>query len=153
MSSEPRWLTEDEQRSWRAYLEGSIRLHAYLEETLKAQTDLTMDDYEVLVYLSESPERRMRMSDVAARVLSSRSKLSYRVDRLEQRGLLRRVPCENDGRAIWAELTDTGYALLVHLAPAHVESVRWALVDRLEPEEFASLGQAMAKIGQALRDR
>lgn len=146
-----RWLSEDEQHAWRAYLEGSIRLHAYLEDALKAQTDLTMDDYEILVYLSESADRRMRMSDVAERVLSSRSKLTYRIDRLVQRNLIRRVPCETDGRAIWAELTDAGYDLLVALAPEHVRSVRLALVDRLDPEEFLALGRAMEKIGLALR--
>jgi DNA-binding MarR family transcriptional regulator len=146
-----RWLSAAEQHAWRAYLDGTLRLLAHLEDVLKSTADLTMDDYEILVYLSESDMRRLRMSEVADRVLSSRSKLTYRVDRLVERGLIRRVPCDTDGRSTWAELTDAGYDLLVRVAPVHVASVRTALVDLLTEDEFAALGHAMAKVDDALR--
>jgi DNA-binding MarR family transcriptional regulator len=103
-------------------------------------------DYEILVRLSESPERRVRMSDLAAMTLSSRSRLSHQIDRMEKADYVLRQECSDDRRGFFAVLTDHGWQTLVDAAPKHVESVRHRLVDVLTPEEFAELGRICQKI-------
>ena len=90
-----RWLTEDEQRSWRAWLSASVLLTDRLSRDLQEQHGLTIADYEILVRLSEIPDRRMRMSELADATLSSRSRLSHQIDRMERAGL---VATEKVGR-------------------------------------------------------
>lgn len=139
------WLSDDEQQSWREILRFSASLLDHLESVL-AQHDSHPADYEILVWLSEADGERMRMSDLAACVLVSKSRLTYRIDRLEAAGLVRREQCESDGRGLFAVLTAPGRRRLEQLAPPHVQSVRDALVDRLTPEEFAQLGELARKV-------
>ncbi len=103
-----RWLNEDEQRAWRAFLKGANRLLEHLDDSLRGNHDLALTDFEILVVLSEAPTRRLRMSDIADRVLVSRSRLTYRVDRLVERGLVVRSEVAGDGRGMNAELTAAG---------------------------------------------
>jgi DNA-binding MarR family transcriptional regulator len=145
-----RWLSEDEQHSWRAWLSASILLQDRLSRDLQAQHGLTMADYEILVRLSEIPDRRMRMSELAEVTLSSRSRLSHQVDRMERAGLVTRQSCEDDRRGAFAVLTDQGWRTLVAAAPDHVDSVRRHLVDQLSPQEFAALGAACRRVAEAL---
>jgi DNA-binding MarR family transcriptional regulator len=145
-----RWLSEDEQRSWRAWLSASILLQDRLVRDMQAQHGLTMADYEILVRLSEIPDRRMRMSELAEVTLSSRSRLSHQVDRMEKAGLISRQSCEDDRRGAFAVMTDEGWRTLVAAAPDHVDSVRRHLVDQLSPEEFAALGAACRRIADHL---
>lgn len=145
-----RWLTEDEQRSWRAWLSASTLLYDRLNRELQAQHGLTMADYEILVRLSESPDRRMRMSDLAEVTLSSRSRLSHQIDRMVKAGLVERQQCEADRRGAFAVLTETGWTTLVAAAPDHVEGVRAHLVDQLSAREFAALGASCRKIADPL---
>lgn len=148
-----RWLTSDEQASWRSWLSAVSLLMDQLNRDLVAQQGLTGMDYEILVRLSEAPGRRIRMSDLAELALSSRSRLSHQIDRMEAAGLVERESCEADRRGAFAVLTDTGWERLVHAAPDHVMSVRRHLVDVLTPEEFASLGRACRKIADGLQGR
>ncbi|MEN9923426.1 MAG: hypothetical protein RIS09_940 [Actinomycetota bacterium] len=111
---------------------------------------LSLSDYEILVRLSEADERAIRMSELARLTLSTRSRLTHQVDRLEEQGLITRYTCSQDKRGLWAELTDNGYALLVSLAPIHVQSVRRNLVDVLSEEELELLGNISDKILQSL---
>jgi DNA-binding MarR family transcriptional regulator len=141
-----RWLTEDEQRSWRAWLAASLLLQDCLNRELHEQHGLTMADYEILVRLSEVPDRRMRMSDLAEVTLSSRSRLSHQIDRMEKDGLVERQLCADDRRGSFAVLTDRGWQILVSVAPDHVTSVRAHLVDQLSAKEFAALGAACQKV-------
>jgi DNA-binding MarR family transcriptional regulator len=145
-----RWLNEDEQRSWRAWLSASLLLHDRLTREMQAQHGLTMADYEILVRLSEIPDRRMRMSDLAQVTLSSRSRLSHQIDRMEKAGLVERQHCTDDRRGAFAVLTDRGWSTLVAAAPDHVTSVRDHLVDQLSPKEFAALGAACQKVSDHL---
>lgn len=145
-----RWLTEDEQRSWRAWLAASQQLNERLTRDLQAQHGLTMADYEILVRLSEVPERRMRMSELAEVTLSSRSRLSHQIDRMVKAGLVERAMCEDDRRGAFAVLTGHGWDTLVEAAPDHVESVRAHLVDQLSAKEFAALGSACQKVADHL---
>ena len=145
-----RWLSTDEQRSWRAWVAAVLLLPDQLSRDLQLQHDLTLADYEILVWLSESPDLQLRMSELAKRTLSSRSRLSHQVDRLEQAGVVERRPCPEDKRGAFAVLTDQGRLVLKTAAPDHVLSVRQHLVDVLTPEEFAALGAACQKVVQHL---
>jgi DNA-binding MarR family transcriptional regulator len=146
-----RWLTDAEQASWRAWIEASNTLNNQLSADLQRQHDLTLADYEILVQLSENPERRLRMSELAEATLASRSRLTHQVDRLVKRGWIERQECELDRRGSFAALTEEGWQAIVAAAPDHVESVRAYLVDALGPEEFAALGAACEKITRTVR--
>ncbi len=146
-----RWLNDDEQRAWRAWIEASNLLNHRLSADLQRQHDITLADYEILVQLSEHPERRMRMSELADATLSSRSRLSHQVDRLVKRGFVERQECELDKRGSFAALTDHGWKAIVTAAPDHVTSVREHLVDVLGPQDFAALGAACDRITSNLQ--
>jgi DNA-binding MarR family transcriptional regulator len=145
-AAEPRWLDADEQKAWRAWLYSAQLLMDRLDRELTHETGISHAYYEILVALSESPERRMRMSELADRCLSSRSRLSHAVSRLQERGWVRRQTCEDDGRGQLAVLTDEGFAALAAAAPVHVEGVRTHLFDQLTPEQVA----AMRDLGETL---
>ncbi len=151
MGGMTRWLTEDEQRLWRGWLAASMLLPERLNRDLQEQHGLTGTDYQVLVELSESPERRMRMSTLAERTQLSRSRLSHQIDRMTTAGLVNRQECAQDGRGMFAVLTEQGWETIVAAAPDHVESVRRHLVDRLTPEQFEAFGQACITVADALR--
>ncbi len=143
---EARWLSEDEQLAWRAWLFSSHLLHDRLDRDLIRETGIPHAYYEILVQLSETPGHSLRMSELAERCLSSRSRLSHAVARLEERGWVRRQVCAEDGRGQLAVLTDEGFAALEGAAPVHVESVRTHLLDQLSPEQIT----AMRDIGETL---
>jgi DNA-binding MarR family transcriptional regulator len=138
-TGEPRWLDAEEQKAWRAWLYSTLLLQDQLDRELTRETGISHAYYEVLVQLSEAPGRMLRMSQLAERSLSSRSRLSHAVSRLEERGWVRRQVCEEDGRGQLAVLTDAGFAALEAAAPVHVESVRTHLFDQLAPEQVAAL--------------
>jgi DNA-binding MarR family transcriptional regulator len=144
--SEPRWLDVDEQKAWRAWLYSAQLLMDRLDRELTHETGISHAYYEILVALSETPGRMLRMSQLADRCLSSRSRLSHAVSRLEERGWVRRQLCEDDGRGQLAVLTDEGLAALAAAAPVHVESVRSHLFDQLSREQV----DAMRDIGETL---
>jgi DNA-binding MarR family transcriptional regulator len=152
MESKPRWLSDGEQRAWRAWIASSQLLLDRLSRDIQEQHGFTMADYEILVRLSESPDHRVRMSDLADRTLASRSRLSHQIDRMENRGFVSRAQCEDDKRGQFAVLTQLGWQTLVAAAPDHVESVRTHLVDVLTPAEFAALGVACEKVLGGLQD-
>ena len=142
----PRWLDPEEQKAWRAWLYSTQLLMDRLDRELTRETGISHAYYEILVALSETPGRMLRMSELADRCLSSRSRLSHAVSRLEERGWVRRQVCEEDGRGQLAVLTDEGLAALEAAAPVHVEGVRTHLFDQLSPEQVA----AMRDIGETL---
>jgi DNA-binding MarR family transcriptional regulator len=142
----PRWLDAEEQRAWRAYMNSWMLLDDRLDRDLTRQTGMSHAYYEILVQLSETEGRALRMSELAERCLSSRSRLSHAVSRLEERGWVRRQVCAEDGRGQLAVLTDAGFAALEEAAPVHVESVRTHLFDQLTPAQVA----AMRDIGETL---
>lgn len=145
-----KWLTEPQQKIWRNWLTATSLLHEQLNTELQETDGLTMADYEILVRLSDTDDRRIRMSDLAELTLSSRSRLTHQVDRMEKAGLVKRVACEDDRRGQHCVMTDKGWKTLVAAAPHHVESVRKNFVDVLTAEEYAALGRATAKIAARL---
>jgi DNA-binding MarR family transcriptional regulator len=146
LPGEPRWLDAEEQRAWRAWLYSAQLLMDQLDRELTHETGISHAYYEILVALSEAEGRMLRMSELADRCLSSRSRLSHAVSRLEERGWVRRQVCPDDGRGQLAVLTDEGFAALEAAAPVHVESVRTHLFDQLTPEQI----QNMRDFGETL---
>ncbi|HEX3336263.1 MAG TPA: MarR family transcriptional regulator [Jatrophihabitans sp.] len=141
-----RWLTAAEQRAWRAYLESNKVLFDALDRQLQREADMPHTYYEILVRLSETEGRTMRMSELAAVTLSSRSRLSHAVARLEERGWVVREDCPTDRRGQNARLTDIGFDVLAAAAPGHVETVRSHVIDALTPEQLEQL----AEIGETI---
>ncbi|MDX3097504.1 MarR family transcriptional regulator [Streptomyces sp. ME19-03-3] len=144
------WLTADEQRTWRIHLEVSKLLTNQLERDLQP-FGLTFNDYEILVNLSESPERRMRMTDLARATLQSKSRLSHQISRMETAGLVRRENCESDRRGLFAVLTEEGWGTMRKVAPQHVAAVREHFIDLLPAEDLAALRRALDPVADHLR--
>ncbi|MBT5580089.1 MAG: MarR family transcriptional regulator [Acidimicrobiaceae bacterium] len=143
------WLTNEEARMWRAFIDVSSGVLHRVEGDLKADSQLGFDDYEVLVHLSEHPERQLRMSDLSERLVASKSGLTLRIDRLSKRGLVRREPCEHDKRSIFAVLTDEGLDTITRIAPNHVRSVRRHLLDALTVADVTSVADALQRATSA----
>ncbi|QNE23244.1 MarR family transcriptional regulator [Kribbella qitaiheensis] len=152
MTTGTRWLTSEQQVAWRAYLLGTARLMAKLDDDLR-QFGLGINDYEILVRLSETPDRRLRMAELADRLHQSRSRLTHTVGRLEAAELVRRTSCKSDKRGVWAELTDAGMSLLEQAAPYHVDGVRENLVDVASPEDFAAIGRVFDAVAEHVGQR
>ena len=148
--NETRWLEADEQRLWRAWLRINTRLFARLDAELQAAHDLSMADYEVLVNLSEAPERSLRMAELAERLRLSPSGLTRRLDGLVRDGMVERKKCPSDGRGSLAMLTPDGLALLEATAPTHVAGVRRYFVDPLSPTEQRELARSLDVIEDRL---
>ena len=145
-----RWLDEGEQRSWRALLMGMTLLLDRLDDDLRRNCDLSLVEYEILVRLSESAGRQMRMAQLADALAHSRSRVTHTVTRMERSGLVVRASSPEDGRGVVASMTDKGYDLLVRMAPMHVTGVREHLVDLVSREDFAALGRVMDAVSDNL---
>jgi DNA-binding MarR family transcriptional regulator len=139
-----RWLTAEEQRVWRQFLTACQSLFGAIDGQLLRDSGLPHGYYEILVHLSEAPDRALRMSQLAAASTFSKSRLSHAVSRLEERGIVVRVDCATDRRGQIAQLTDEGLAVLEAAAPGHVEQVRRSLIDALTPEQVRQLGEISA---------
>jgi len=134
-----RWLDEEEQRTWRSFISASRLFWDRVERQLQQGAGIPHAYYEILVRLSEAPERTLRMSQLASNSLSSRSRLSHAVARMEESGWIRRLPFAADRRGALAQLTDEGMARLEAAAPGHVEEVRSLLFDALTPAQVSAL--------------
>jgi DNA-binding MarR family transcriptional regulator len=136
-----RWLDDDEQRTWRAFLTATRLLFDALDRELQRDAGMPHAYYEVLVRLSEANERSLRMSELAEVSMSSRSRLSHAVARLEEAGWIRRHECPTDRRGQIAVLTDQGFLALAAAAPGHVEGLRSHLFDPLSEAQRRQLGE------------
>lgn len=137
--------------AWRAYIVGSALLEHRLSRDLQLDHGLSLADYEILVELSEQPERRLRMSELANGVAHSKSRVSHQIRRLEGKGLVRRQECPDDGRGVLAMLTESGAALLQRAAPTHLAGVREHFVDLLDDEEQDVLARVFDRVTEHLR--
>ncbi|MFD0367791.1 MarR family winged helix-turn-helix transcriptional regulator [Streptomyces sp. NPDC127114] len=149
--TEPRWLSDAEQRTWRSYLHATTLLEDHLDRQLQRDAGMPHIYYGLLVQLSQAPRRRMRMTELAKDVKITRSRLSHAVARLEKNGWVAREECPSDKRGQFATLTDEGYEVLRRTAPGHVEAVRQALFDRLTPEQVDQLGAIMRTVAEGLQ--
>jgi DNA-binding MarR family transcriptional regulator len=147
--AETRWLDDDEQRTWRTLLRHQVYVLDRLDSELVAEHGLSLADYEILVELSEAPDRRLRMAELADGALVSRSRLTHRVDQLARDGLVVRQPCPTDRRGMFAVLTTKGAKLLERAARTHVASVRRYVIDPLRPSTQQAL---VADLGPVVVD-
>jgi DNA-binding MarR family transcriptional regulator len=142
-------LTDTELTAWRTFIESSWALHTHLEEDLRVSTGLSMNDYHVMVVLSEAPDRRLRMGELAGRLVFSPSRITYQINSMVKRGLVRKQPCPEDGRGQEAVLTDEGMSALESAAPLHLITVRDRFIDRLDTDELAVIARVFDKVGKA----
>lgn len=145
LGAEPRWLDADQQEIWRAWLAATARVNEYLSADLRP-FNLDLNEYEVLVVLSESPNHSIRMSALAEGSNQSRSRLTHTVGRMEKAGLITREACTDDRRGVIARLTEEGFALLERAARSHVAAVREIFVDPVNPKDFDAMGRALKAI-------
>jgi len=148
--SDVRWLSPDQQQVWRSYIAMVRLINEALERQMHADSDMSLGDYVILMQLSEAPDRRMRMRELADSTVSSRSRLSHAVARLETNGWITRSPCDDDGRGTWAQLTDDGFATLAAAAPGHATTVHDLLFAPLGEQRWAELGSIIDTIIDAM---
>jgi DNA-binding MarR family transcriptional regulator len=146
------WLSNDEQRLWRSYLDATRLLFQELDKQLVRDADISFTDYEILVLLSEAPERRMRMRDLADASTTTRSGITRAVTRMEKAGWVHRVGCETDKRGAWAELADGGVAKLVEAGPGHVDAVRKNMFDALAPHDVTAMARAFGSMRERMQE-
>lgn len=138
--AEPRWLDVAEHRAWLGYRRMRLWLDAQVARDLAANSGLSLPDYDVLSTLASAEDRRGRSTEIAARMLWSKSRLSRQLGRMERRGLIKRQECETDGRGSDIVLTDHGLQVIKDAAPRHVDSVRSHFIDLLSEAQIATLG-------------
>lgn len=144
------WLDAGEQAAWRTHLEVSKLLAYQLERELQP-FGLTYNDYDILVNLSETEDRRMRMSDLARATLQSKSRLSHQITRMENAGLVKRENCDSDRRGLFAVLTDRGWETMTAVAPHHVAAVRAHFIDLFSPAGLTALHRSLIPVAEHLR--
>ncbi len=151
-TSGTRWLSADEQVTWRSFVGTCNAFFAAIDAQLQRDAGMPLAYYEILVRLSEAPGHALRMSQLAEATSASKSRASHAVARLEERGWVQRTDCPTDRRGQIAELTDEGYAVLAAAAPGHVEQVRRMLFDPLTPEQAEQVGAISRAIMAAIGD-
>ena len=134
-----RWLTEEEQRAWRGLLQMTSQLNARMNRELLQEYGVSLADYEVLVVLSEAPDGRCRVFEIADTLAWEQSRVSHQLARMQRRGLVTRADCASDARGAFAVITAAGRAAIERAAPAHVETVRRLVFDELTPDQLATL--------------
>ena len=144
-SEEPKWLSQEEKEAWTGLAALMLMLPGKLDSSLR-DVDLTLFEYLVLSHVSEAPDRRIRMSELAFLANGSLSRLSNVVKRFEQRGWMTRSPDPDDGRYTLAHLTDDGYRLVAEAAPVHVRSVRELVLDPLTTADLRALTRIADKL-------
>lgn len=132
--------------AWRTFLRAHARVVRELERELEADQGIALTDYDVLVQLAEADERRLRMSELADRLLLSRSGATRLVDRLVADGLVERVMCESDRRGQWASLTDAGRERLRQASPTHLAGVERHFLDRFSDDELPALERMLRRV-------
>ncbi len=152
-NGDPRWLDDAQQHSWRALMMGMTLLLERLDDDLRREHHMSLNEYEVLVRLSERPGRAMRMAHLADAMAHSRSRVTHTVARMESAGYISRGTTPEDGRGVIATMTEKGYELLVDAAPCHVESVRRNVVDLVAGDDFAAVGRVFDRIADHLVTR
>lgn len=154
MSTTTRWLDDEEQQAWRAWIDVNAQLTARLNRELQAASGLSISDYEILVALTDRdvPDRTLRMYELGERLQWEKSRVSKQVSRMEARGLVERRHCADDRRGAFVDLTDAGQAAIDAAAPGHVALVRELFFDGLSADQVRSLGRFATTVLGRLAD-
>jgi DNA-binding MarR family transcriptional regulator len=150
MAAVTRWLTDDEQRAWRAFVAMRKQLDTALNRQLQADSDLSLADFEVLVSLTDRPGDRARAYELARDLQWEKSRLSHHLARMRGRGLVAREGCPEDARGSFVSLTERGREAIEQAAPGHVETVRKLLLDHLDAEQVEALREISEGVLQRL---
>ncbi len=142
----PTWLSSADQHTWRRWLRLNALLPAALHRQLRSDFGLSLPDFDVLVHLTDDPQGRVRVSDLARGLNWERSRVSHHITRMERRGLVLREECSEDGRGAWVVLTAEGRTAIETAAPAHVETVRRIVFEALTREEIDTLSNVIEKV-------
>lgn len=146
MADDSPWLSEDQQLLWRSWLRLNSLLPVVLHRELQADAGISLSDFEVLVALTDIPEGRVRVSDLARELNWERSRVSHHVTRMQGRGLVERSECRDDGRGAWVVLTGHGRSAIERAAPGHARAVRRLIFDDLSPEELAVMSGVIGTV-------
>jgi len=146
MRSETRWLSPQEEHLWRTWTQLNAELSATLQREMQNDAKLSLSDYEVLVHLTDSPEGRIRVSDLARLLQWERSRVSHHLTRMERRGLVERRECPEDGRGAFIAVTRAGRAANEQAAPGHVAAVRRLVFDALTADEVGTFSTLVDKL-------
>jgi DNA-binding MarR family transcriptional regulator len=146
MTPQDEWLTPQEGRLWRGWLKLNAKLSATLQRELQDDVGLSLPDFDVLVHLSEHPDGRLRVTDLAGLLQWERSRVSHHFTRMEKRGLVQRVECLEDGRGAFVSITPQGRTAIEQAAPGHVKVVRRLMFDVLSDSETSQLAHTLDKL-------
>ncbi len=149
---EPAWLDAQEMEIWLAFLESSGRVLNHIDQSIKNRSGLSHEDYEVLAHLSGADGHRLRMTELSHRMIHSQSRLTQRINRMTEQGLVTREKVEDDGRGTFAVLTDAGWKIMQELAPFHVADVRLRLIDLIEEDERPVIAAVLQRVAEFSRD-
>ena len=151
MRTEIPWLSAQEEHLWRAWTQLNVELSATLQREMQNDAKLSLSDYEVLVHLTDSPEGRVRVNDLARLLQWERSRVSHHLTRMERRGLVERRECAEDGRGAFIAVTKAGRTANEQAAPGHVAAVRRLVFDALDENDVSCLSQVVDKMLSRLR--
>lgn len=146
MADDSPWLSADAQLLWRRWLQLNAELPVVLHRELQADAGLSLSDFEVLVNLTDTPDGRVRVTDLARQMNWERSRVSHDVTRMQRRGLVERSECRDDGRGAWVVLTKQGRSAIARAAPGHAATVRRLIFDNLTPDEVAVMNGVIDKV-------
>ena len=149
----PRWLSTEEQATWRDWIFVTSRIDAAMARELQRNSELSLADYTVLVPLSEHPEQRERIAALAEILQWDRSRLSHQITRMSKRGLVRRESCAEDGRGAFVAIEPAGMDAIREAAPAHVESVRNYFFDLLDERDQQGMARVLHKLATQFEDQ
>ena len=152
MADDNPWLSVDEQLLWRRWLRLNSLLPGVLHRELQADAGLSLPDFEVLVKLTDTPEARVRVTELARELNWERSRVSHHVTRMERRGLVQRSGCDDDGRGAWVVLTEHGRSAIERAAPGHAATVRRLIFEDLTPQELTVMNRVIDKVLSRLMD-
>lgn len=141
-----RWLTPEEQRAWRGFLRLHDRLRGSMARSLQAESNVSAADFAVLVELTDVPDGRRRILDLARALEWEKSRMSHHIARMVKRGLVERDECVEDGRGAFAVITPEGRAMIEVAAPRHVRSVRELFLDHVTPAELRMLAEVSERV-------
>ncbi|MEU2623134.1 MarR family transcriptional regulator [Streptomyces sp. NPDC007157] len=152
MGERVRWLTADEQHAWRGFLRLNDRLRGRLSRLMQAESNVSAADFGVLVELTDTPDGRRRILDLARALEWEKSRVSHHIARMVKRGLVVRDECAEDGRGAFVVITEEGRAAIEAAAPRHVEAVRELFLDHVTPAELRMLAQLSDRVVEKLEE-